>query len=144
MTGTVGIALHTLPVESNPEYSAKITLETLRKVIIRAERTLAPSIIRRLLGGNSRDHARAVIAAANEEIKAIKHTLFGVKNRMARHGQTALGGSIERLLKLIDQWREVAIEFEEATYGSDEKLLMTTRRVLVLANDLRDPAAGIY
>jgi hypothetical protein len=133
-----------LPVQSRPGYSAGIALDRLNITVRRVEKILAPRLWRKLLGAASKDHARAVVAACNEESKAIRIIFQEAKKHARISGANpAIDGSLERVIKLMDQWREVGLEFEEAEFGSDQRLLSTTRRLITLCNDLKNPASGL-
>lgn len=144
MTSASGIALHMLPVQSRPGYSARIALDRLNVTASRVEKILAPKFWRKLLGAVSNDHARAVVAASGEESKAIR-IIFLEAKKHARNSSSnpAIDGSLERVIKLMDQWRDIGLDFEEAEFGSEQKLLSTTRRLIALCNDLKNPAAGL-
>lgn len=142
--GEAGTAsLRSLPVQANPAFAVKASLDRLITAVSRAEKALSPSFWRRLLGGIDRDHARAVVAASMEEARAIRGILSDARQAAFRTDAKALLGSIDRILRSLDLWREAAIEFDEAVYGSDEKLIGRTRKLLVLCSDLRSPASGL-
>jgi len=144
MASASGIALHMLPVQTRPGYSARIALDKLNATASRVESILAPKFWRKFLGGTSKDHARAVVAACGEESKAIRVIFQEAKKHARNNGANpAIDGSLERVIKLMDQWRDVGLEFEEAEFGADQKLLSTTRRLITLCNDLKNPAAGL-
>lgn len=146
MGETSTASLRLLPVQSNPAYAVKVTLDLLNVAVSRTDKALAPSFWRKLLGGTSRDHARAVVAASMEEARAIRGVLTESRQIAARmDGGTAkaLLGSIDRVIKALDHWREAALDFEEAIFGSDEILVTRTRKLLVLCSDLRNPASGL-
>lgn len=144
MSSASAIALHKLPVQSRPGYSARIALDKLNATANRVEKILAPKFWRKLLGGTSKDHARAVVAACGEESKAIRMIFQEAKNNARNKGtNSAMDGSLERVIKLMDQWRDIGLQFEEAEFGSDQLLLTTTRRLITLCNDLKNPAAGL-
>jgi|SRR5690606_7005334 len=147
MASSPAIALQMLPVQSRPGYAASIALDRLSAVAKRVEKVLAPSFYKRLLKGSSgnKDHARAVVAACAEEVKAIRMVLQEAMLH-ANHSRTnpAAAGSLERVIKLVDEWKDISLEFEEAAFGADQLLLATTRRLMTLCSDLKNPAAGLY
>jgi len=137
------LSLRSLPVQSNPAYAVKVSLERLNTAIARADKALAPSFWKRLLGGTNRDHARAVVAASMEEARALRGVLAEARQAAFRAGGSSLVGTIDRIVKSVDQWREAAIEFDEAVFGSDAKLLTRTRKLLSLCTGLRNPSTGL-
>lgn len=141
MSSASAIALHKLPVQSRPGYSARIALDKLNATASRVESILAPKFWKKMLGGASKDHARAVVAACGEETKALR-VIFQEAKKNA-HNNAAIDGSLERVIKLMDQWRDIGLQFEEAEFGADQRLLATTRRLITLCNDLKNPAAGL-
>lgn len=136
-------ALSSLPVQSNPAYAVKAALDKLQSSIGRSEKALAPSFLKRLLGGVSRDNARAVVAASLEDTRVIRSVMSEARIVAIHTDAKALLGSVDRVVKAIDQWRETALEFDSAVYGSDDRLLQRTRKLATLCTDLRNPAAGL-
>lgn len=146
MGEVVAASLRSLPVSTNPGYAVKIALERLHHAVARTEQAISPSFWKKMLGGTSKDHARGVVAVSLEDARSIRgvisdarHSAFAASDRSSK----ALLGSVDRVLKALDQWRDAALEFEEAIYGSDEILLMRTRKLMVLCSDLKNPASGI-
>lgn len=136
-------ALSALPVHTNPAYAVKTALEKLQSTIHRTEKALAPSFWRRLLGGTSRDHARAVVAASLEDTRVIRTVMSEARATAVQTDSKALLGTVDRAVKAVDSWRDTALEFEGAVFGSDDRLLQRTRKLLTLCADLRSPASGI-
>lgn len=142
--GEAGTAQHwSLPVQSNPAHAVKSSLDRLSTALVKAEKALAPSFWRRILGGTNRDHARAVVAASMEEARAVRGVISDARKAAFRADAKALAGSVDRIMKSIDQWSQAAIEFDEAVFGADAKLLARTRKLIVLCSDLRNPASGL-
>lgn len=136
--------LKSLPVQTNPAYAVKVSLERLHAIILKTERVLKPSWWRKMLGGTSRDHARSVVAVTREESRIVRGVFSEARAAAFASGTSkALIGSIDRAIKALDSWSEAAIDFEEAIYGSDEKLIHRTRKLVILCGDLKNPASGI-
>ncbi len=146
MGEAVTATLKSLPVQTNPGYAVRLSLDRLLVSIARTEKALAPSVWKKLLGGTSKDHARGIVAACMEEARAVRGVIS-----QARHAATsssdgrggALLGSIDRIIQALDQWRDSALEFEEAVFGADQKLLLRTRKLQMLCKDLKNPACGL-
>jgi len=137
-------ALNRLPVDSRPDLAARATLQVLSVSIGKACKVLAPPVWKRALGGITKDQARAVVAVCLEETRACRNTITDIrKSARLKPEYEALVGSCERLLALLDQWRNTALEFEEAVYGSDTILLGLSRRLLRLCSEIKSPAGGL-
>ena len=136
MSQSVGSALYGLPVETRPGYSAKVALSKLAASAEKAERTLSPSFWRSLLGGTSKDHSRAVIAILLNDTKAIRDTLLLIRQTAADKSIGDIHGISTRVVDAIDSWRKAALEYENATYGSDETLRHHSQKMRTLSEGL--------
>lgn len=136
-------ALGSLPFQPDAAFAVKAALGRLQSSIHNSEKALAPSFLRRLVGGVSRDHARAVVAASLEDTRVVRSTISEIRTAAMHGNAKALVGSVDRVIKALDLWRETALEFDGAVFGSDDRLLQRTRKLLTLCADLRNPASGI-
>lgn len=136
MSESVGPALYALPVESRPAYSARIALDKLVIASQKAERTLAPSFWRKMLGGTSKDYSRSVIALLLNDTKAIRDTFLTIRQTSTARNMDGLTGTMTRLINVIDNWRKSALEYENATFGSGENLLFISQKMKILSESL--------
>lgn len=146
MGEAVTATLKSLPVHTNPGYAVRISLDRLHESVMRTEKALAPSFWKKLLGGTTKDHARGVVASCMEDARAVRSVISEAKQSAVSAADDrgrALHGSVDRVIKAMDQWRDAAVEFEEAVFGSDDALLLRTRKLLVLCSDLKNPASGL-
>lgn len=145
MSSGSAIALYALPIQTRPGYSARIALDKLNSTAQRVESILAPKFWTKLFGGSSNDHARAVVAACGEESKALRAIFQEAKRHAPNAGSNpSIDGSLERIIALLDKWRDTCLEFEEADFGSDQRLLAITRKLIKLCIELKNPAAGLH
>lgn len=140
MSDSIGTALYGLPIESHPAASAKVALDKLVIVSEMADRTLEPKFWRKLLGGASKDHARSVIALLLNDTKAIRDTFQIIELRIENLNNDALSGNLKRLISVTDNWRNIALEYENATYGADQRLILATQKMKVLSSGLQSEA----
>lgn len=140
--------LKSLPVQTHPRFAATICIDRLTSCLTRTERALSPPMWRKLLGGVSRDHARAVAASCKADSRKIRAVVRDLIQALAVRAQElnerngALKGYFERLLTLLDEWREWLRRFEENEYQADGRLLHITREMLVLCQTMREGGLG--
>lgn len=145
MSSSNSIALHMLPIQTRPGYSASIALDKLSQTLKRAEKILTPKFYKRIFKGQNKDRARAVVASCLEEVKSIRIILDETKKSANNSSfNPATVGSLERVIRSLDEWCDAGLEFEEAIFGSGQTLLDLTKRLLSLCNDLKSPAAGLH
>lgn len=139
-------AIRSLPTRTRPAEAARVCLDRLHSVARSTESTLSPSVWKRFMGGASKDHKRAVVASSMEETRMLRSLLSETRTvafSSPDGSLSALLGSIDRIIKAMDAWRDAAVEFQEAAFGSEEELLRLTRKLSALCADLRNPASGI-
>src|SRR5699024_9179592 len=104
----------------------------------RVERALRPPVWRKLLGGVSRDHARAVAASCKADSRKIRTSVRDLIHALATRAielnerNSALKGYFERLIALLDEWRDWLRRFEENEFQSDVRLLAVTKTMMTL------------
>jgi hypothetical protein len=140
--GSVG-SLKSLPVQTHPRFSVSVCVERLIQCLLKTERALAPPVWKKLLGGVSRDHARAVAAACKADARIVRSamrdivTALSIKAVSSTDRISGLRGYCEKVLALVDQWRDLATRFEENEFQSDSRLLQTTRTLLTICMSLK-------
>lgn len=138
MSGATIGSLKSLPVETHPRFAVSVCIETLVICLSRTERALSPPIWKKFLGGVSRDHARAVAAACKADARKIRTTIkdviysLAVRSASGKERNSGLRGYCERLLALVDEWRDCATRFEENEFLADQKLLELTRTLMTI------------
>ena len=65
-------SLKSLPVQTHPRFSVSVCIDRLIQCLLKTERALAPPVWKKLLGGVSRDHARAVAAACKADARIVR------------------------------------------------------------------------
>lgn len=146
-------SLTALPWKSRPAYSLALCVTELAEIIEDVAHKLRPSFIRRLLGGVSRDHARAVTATVNGDVAAIVKIVTKIQDaamdlalsndKSARNDGNALFGYCERVTAECIKWREDASEFEANIFGSDKRLLERSTKVSTIMSALTRPLEAI-
>jgi hypothetical protein len=136
--------LKSLPVQTHPRFAATICIERLTACLVRAERALRPPVWRKILGGVSRDHARAVAASCKADSRKIRMAIRDLIQALATRAMelnernSALKGYFERLLALLDEWRDWLRRFEENEFQADGHLLAVTRNMLTLCSTIKE------
>lgn len=140
--------LKSLPVHTHPRFAASICIDRLTACLVRAERALRPPVWRKMLGGVSRDHARAVAASCKADSRRIRSVIrdliYALATRAAENNErnSALKGYFERLLALLDEWRDWLRRFEENEFQADGRLLDVTRTMLTLCSMMKEGGIG--
>lgn len=121
-------SLSSLPIRTRPCYSMAICVPKLTEVVSAIEAVLYPPFWRKMLGGISKDHARAVIAALEEDLGALQKVINNARlsaeaiasggEAGAMRNMSALAGYCARLSESIKEWRKAADEFCAAAYNS--------------------------
>jgi hypothetical protein len=136
-------SLKSLPVQTHPRFSVSVCVERLIQCLVRTEQVLAPPVWKKLLGGANRDHARAVAAACKAEARIVRSamkeivTTLSIKAIAGGERISGLRGYCEKVLTLVDEWRDLATRFEENEFKSDERLLQSTRKLLTICSSLK-------
>lgn len=135
-----------LPLSARPGFSLEACFSRMHAVITRAHRNISPPLFRRLMGGISKDHARAIVATCHADIAAIVRTANQIQNvcsgmsdsadEKTRHRGKALGGICHRLITASREWSTAASEFEANIFGSDKSLVEACLRLLKLHDTL--------
>jgi hypothetical protein len=151
---------------SVPGHTVWVAVDRMTEAAKRVESVLAPSFIKKIMGGGSREAARAVVAAAYEESGVVKRTLidmseaaikqaFGLEAiadagkdgsaaaQQASSQARAMAGTCDRFRVIVDRWRDAAIGHQENHVGSAEQLLSVSKRFQALAKEIRTPASGL-
>jgi hypothetical protein len=120
--------LSSLPIRTRPGYSMGMCMPKIHDVVTKIEKVLDPPFWRKMLGGVSKDHARAMVAALEEDLGALLKVTNNAKLAAealstqeedgARRNVAALAGYCARLAAAIQEWRKAAVEYCAATYGS--------------------------
>ena len=137
-------SLKALPIHSHPRHSVVVVAARILSCMERTEAALSPPFWRRLLGGVSRDHARSVAAACRTDVRlvraAVKEIVEVLSRKSAEGGDrfSGLKGYCEKVLFLLDRWRDYATRFEENEYMADERLLETTRSLQTICSSMRE------
>ena len=143
MSAAGGGSLKSLPVQTHPRFSVSVCIERLVQCLIKTEKALDPPIWKKMLGGVSRDHARAVAAACKADTRIVRSAIrdiiasLGLRALSSSERNAGLRGYCEKVLGLVDEWRDLATRFEENEYQSDAKLLETTRTLLTICMSMR-------
>jgi len=151
---------------SLPGQSVWAAVDRMAKAASRVEGALRPSLLKRVFGGGNREYARAVVAATYEESSGVRRALvdaISAANREAagldalaeRGGEgadaarsasakaMAVVGTCERILAVVDRWREASLAQQEGIIGSDDRLLSVSGRMRTLAREIKNPSSGI-
>lgn len=135
--------LRSLPVQTHPRFAARICIDGLTACLSKVERALRPPLWRKLFGGVSRDHARAVAASCKADSRRIRTAIRDLINALADRAvelnerNSALKGYLERLSALLDDWRNWLRRFEENEFQSDLNLLAVTGTMMTLCSSIR-------
>lgn len=145
--------LSSLPLQAKPGYSLDICLDKMQVIVARAHANIRPPFLRRLFGGVSRDHARSVIAACNEDlttalrvtkqIQLASKSLSNSSDERTRQRGNALVGYCERLIVASNDWRSAAKEFESNIFGSDRDLAEQCERLSKIQQTIAKPVSGL-
>ncbi|NTF17049.1 hypothetical protein G6L37_01225 [Agrobacterium rubi] len=136
-------SLKSLPVQTHPRFSVSVCIERLVQCLLKTERALDPPIWKKVFGGVSRDHARAVAAACKADARIVRTAIrdiiasLGFRAVSSSERNSGLRGYCEKVLGLVDEWRDLATRFEENEFQSDERLLHTTRTLLTICMAMR-------
>lgn len=136
-------SLKALPVETHPRFSVSVCVDRLSKCLIKTEEALDPPFWKKMLGGVSRDHARAVAATCKADARVIRTAIrdiiadLGFRAVSGAERNAGLRGYCEKVLTLVDEWRDLATRFEENEYQADILLLDKTRVLLTICIAMR-------
>jgi hypothetical protein len=141
---TAGVgSLKSLPVQTHPRFSVSVCIERLVQCLVKTEKALAPPVWKKMLGGVSRDHARAVAAACKADARIVRTAIRDIINSLSMRAvssserNSGLKGYCEKILYLVDTWRDLATRFEENEFQADIRLLETTRTLLTICMSIR-------
>jgi hypothetical protein len=145
--------LSNLPLRTRPGFSLDACLSKMNSVTTRAYKNVKPPLYRRLMGGVSKDHARAVVATCHADLTAILRVTSQIQNisknmassedEATRHAGNALVGYCQRLIGATHDWSKKASDFEANIFGSDKELLEQCQRLLKLHDTLFKPISNL-
>ncbi|MCZ7860723.1 hypothetical protein O9X98_04835 [Agrobacterium salinitolerans] len=145
--------LSNLPLRTRPGFSLDACLSKMNSVITRAHRNIKPPFFRRLMGGVSKDHARAVVATCHADLTAILRVTLQIQNvckamstsadEATRHAGNALSGYCQRLIGAAHDWSSKASDFEANVFGSEKELLEQCRKLIRLHDTLAKPVGNL-
>lgn len=136
-------SLKSLPVQTHPRFAVSVCIDRLIQCLLKTERALDPPVWKKLLGGVSRDHARAVAAACKADARLVRSAMRDIVNALSFRAASGserisgLRGYCEKVLALVDQWRDLATRFEENEFQADLRLLQMTRSLLTICMSLK-------
>lgn len=146
-------SISSLPVDIHPGYSVRKAMESFMRSALRLQPLLRPSFFRRILGGVNSDYARSVSAACNEDARLVRaivqeagRVAMAMENSQAdteRERGKILSGTCRRILNRLDEWREIATDFEANQWGSKKKLIELNKRLIQFMKEIEHPAAGL-
>ncbi|MBY3155463.1 hypothetical protein HFO56_24355 [Rhizobium laguerreae] len=142
-----------LPLRTRPGFSLDACLSKIGSIIERAHRNIDPPFYRRLMGGVSKDHARAVVATCHADLTAILRVTLQIQNickdmassgdEATRHAGNALAGYCQRLIVATHDWSARASDFEANIFGSEKALLEQCQRLTRLHETLAKPVDNL-
>lgn len=138
--------LSALPIRSRPGYALSVCLDKMQTIVERAQKSLKPPFLRRLLGGVSKDHARAVVATCNADLSAVMRVTKQIQtsaNALGGPKGKAISGYCERLMKTSLEWSNKATDFESNIYGSLKELAECTARLAKVQETLEKPVSQL-
>jgi hypothetical protein len=145
--------LSNLPLRTRPGFSLDACLSKMKTVMTRAHRSIAPPFFRRLMGGVTKDHARAVVATCHADLAAILRVTFQIQNvckgmatsddDATRRAGNALAGYCQRLIDTSHDWSKRALDFEANIFGSDRELIEQCQRLEKLHETLAKPVGRL-
>lgn len=143
MSGAVIGSLNSLPVQTHPRFTVSVCIDKLVICLVKTERALSPPVWKKLLGGVSRDHARAVAAACKADTRKVRTVIkdviqsLAIRSASGKERNSGLRGYCERLLALVDEWRECVTRFEENEFQADSQLLQLTRTLMTICTSMK-------
>lgn len=145
--------LSTLPLTTRPGYCLDICLGKMQTILARAQKNIRPGLMRRLMGGVSKDHARSIVATSNADIQATIRVVGRIQNvcktisieaeDRSRHRANALAGYCERLMAAAQEWSGTANDFEANIFGSERELLEQCHRLAKIQDNLARPISNL-
>ena len=145
--------LSNLPLRTRPGFSLDACLSKMNSVITRAYKNVKPPFFRRLMGGVSKDHARAVVATCHADLTAILRVTLQIQNvskamstsgdEATRHAGKALSGYCQRLIGAAHDWSSKASDFEANVFGSEKELLEQCHKLIKLHETLVKPVGNL-
>lgn len=145
--------LSNLPLRTRPGFSLDACLSKMASVIAKAYRNIKPPFYRRLMGGVSKDHARAVVATCHADLTAILRVTMQIQNvckamaasgdEATRHAGNALSGYCQRLIGASHDWSAKASDFEANIFGSEKELLEQCQRLTRIHETLAKPVGNL-
>lgn len=136
-------SLKSLPIQTHPRFSVSVCIDRLVACLVRTEKALDPPVWKKMLGGVSRDHARAVTATCKAEARIVRAAIRDIINQLSIRAvsnserNSGLRGYCEKVLGLVDEWRDFATRFEENEFKADSRLLQTTRILLTICTSMK-------
>jgi hypothetical protein len=153
MTNDKIALISTLPISERPGYSLSICLEKTKSILDRTNKCLKPSFLKRLMGGISKDHARAVVASCNTDLAMVVRVASQIRRVGDTHAMDgtgkavnfgkALSGYSDRLITNAMEWATKAKSFESAEFGSQSQLLEQSEKFSKLVEFLESPIATL-